>query len=419
METTDPKAKPNYDQYLSGCLVAMMKYAFPMMENIPTNDNDILLVIDMQHDFASLNPKGKLYVAEGSEIQGAVTQLIGHDRFEHVFASKDFHPPDHVSFGTFPPHCVQVHWKQEFTPNEVKGYFDESGSKPRPAYPTSIVTPMPFGRGGGRGGGGNTIVSTPGGGPPYINWGSYSRGAKFEPYVLDALNAKRSAGGSVRVFFKGFNKHHDSFGAIQYNDGGVALANRRTNDGALFPLQMHECLNTFTGAFDFGLGPDLDADPQPSDKTMELTHNLENCKHPSGFESMKDAIGKTLNPQAGAPPTNIFLCGLTMDYCVLDTALNVKAAFGYRVAVYIVVDATRPVFIAPPGPGYLLPPDRFAAMCKEGGVGLVKCGVPRTALPQPTSGGDPFRWRDAWTAGALVMAATAAAALSTLTPGPN
>jgi nicotinamidase/pyrazinamidase len=65
-----------------------------------------LLIIDFQNDFTS---GGALAVPEGDEIAEPVRRLAGE--FDHVFATRDWHPPDHASFetegGPWPVHCVQ------------------------------------------------------------------------------------------------------------------------------------------------------------------------------------------------------------------------------------------------------------------------------------------------------------------------
>jgi nicotinamidase/pyrazinamidase len=66
-----------------------------------------LLVIDFQNDFTP--PDGALAVAGGDEIGGPVRRLA--DSIGLVFATRDWHPPDHSSFaaqgGPWPVHCVQ------------------------------------------------------------------------------------------------------------------------------------------------------------------------------------------------------------------------------------------------------------------------------------------------------------------------
>jgi nicotinamidase/pyrazinamidase len=65
-----------------------------------------LLIIDFQNDFTS---GGALEVPGGDEIAEPVKRLA--PRFDHVFATRDWHPPDHASFetqgGPWPVHCVQ------------------------------------------------------------------------------------------------------------------------------------------------------------------------------------------------------------------------------------------------------------------------------------------------------------------------
>jgi nicotinamidase/pyrazinamidase len=65
-----------------------------------------LLIIDFQNDFTS---GGALAVPEGDEIAEPVQRLAQH--FDHVFATRDWHPSDHASFetegGPWPVHCVQ------------------------------------------------------------------------------------------------------------------------------------------------------------------------------------------------------------------------------------------------------------------------------------------------------------------------
>jgi nicotinamidase/pyrazinamidase len=74
-----------------------------------------LLIIDFQNDFTS---GGALEVSGGDEIAGPVKRLADH--FDLVFATRDWHPPDHASFetqgGPWPVHCVQGSRGAEFHP---------------------------------------------------------------------------------------------------------------------------------------------------------------------------------------------------------------------------------------------------------------------------------------------------------------
>lgn len=71
---------------------------------------DALLVVDVQRDFC---PGGALPVAAGDEVLPALNDWIEAARRAGatIVASRDWHPPDHVSFehrgGPWPPHCLQ------------------------------------------------------------------------------------------------------------------------------------------------------------------------------------------------------------------------------------------------------------------------------------------------------------------------
>src|SRR4051794_7643074 len=74
-----------------------------------------LLIIDFQNAFTS---GGALEVSGGDEIAEPVRRLAAE--FDHVFATRDWHPPDHASFetqgGPWPVHCVRGTRGAEFHP---------------------------------------------------------------------------------------------------------------------------------------------------------------------------------------------------------------------------------------------------------------------------------------------------------------
>lgn len=71
---------------------------------------DALLLVDVQNDFCE---GGALAVPGGDEVVSVLNRWITAARAKRVpiYASRDWHPPDHVSFkgrgGVWPPHCVQ------------------------------------------------------------------------------------------------------------------------------------------------------------------------------------------------------------------------------------------------------------------------------------------------------------------------
>lgn len=80
---------------------------------------DALLLIDVQNDFL---PGGSLEVPSGDEIIPVLNRYI--EVFSKaslpVYASRDWHPPDHSSFraqgGIWPPHCIAGSRGAEFSP---------------------------------------------------------------------------------------------------------------------------------------------------------------------------------------------------------------------------------------------------------------------------------------------------------------
>lgn len=87
-----------------------------------------LILVDVQNDFS---PGGALPVPQGDQIVPVINQLIPH--FEHVIATKDWHPAGHASFASvqgkqpgdvidlkgisqimWPDHCVQFSDGAEF-----------------------------------------------------------------------------------------------------------------------------------------------------------------------------------------------------------------------------------------------------------------------------------------------------------------
>ncbi len=71
--------------------------------------SDALLIVDVQNDFC---PGGALAVPEGDRVIPVLNRWIkaARARGARIYASRDWHPPDHVSFsqqgGPWPAHCV-------------------------------------------------------------------------------------------------------------------------------------------------------------------------------------------------------------------------------------------------------------------------------------------------------------------------
>jgi nicotinamidase/pyrazinamidase len=82
---------------------------------------DALVVVDVQNDFL---PGGALTVPGGDEIVPPLNCHLARfgERSLPVFATRDWHPPDHCSFrargGSWPPHCLMGTWGAAF-PNSL------------------------------------------------------------------------------------------------------------------------------------------------------------------------------------------------------------------------------------------------------------------------------------------------------------
>jgi len=80
-----------------------------MTAAISPRPGDALIVVDVQNDFL---PGGALAVPAGDEVVPVLNRYL--QRFQArglpVYATRDWHPPDHCSFrdqgGPWPPHCV-------------------------------------------------------------------------------------------------------------------------------------------------------------------------------------------------------------------------------------------------------------------------------------------------------------------------
>lgn len=81
--------------------------------------HDALIVVDVQRDFL---PGGALAVEDGDAVIPVLNRWIAEARRlgVPVVASRDRHPPNHVSFaergGPWPPHCIRNTPGAEFSP---------------------------------------------------------------------------------------------------------------------------------------------------------------------------------------------------------------------------------------------------------------------------------------------------------------
>lgn len=85
--------------------------------SIRLQTGDALIAVDVQNDFL---PGGSLAVPEGAAVVPALNRYLAafSARALPVFATRDWHPPNHCSFkaqgGMWPPHCVAATRGAEF-----------------------------------------------------------------------------------------------------------------------------------------------------------------------------------------------------------------------------------------------------------------------------------------------------------------
>lgn len=101
-----------------------------------------LLIVDVQNDFC---PGGTLAVPEGDKIIAPLNLLIEKCRESKmpVFATRDWHPPDHCSFvergGAWPVHCVRETRGAGFHPGlkidpSLDSIISKAGDREKDAY---------------------------------------------------------------------------------------------------------------------------------------------------------------------------------------------------------------------------------------------------------------------------------------------
>ncbi len=90
-----------------------------MRDPVELEASDALVLVDVQHDFL---PGGALPVPRGNEVVPHLNGYIAlfRSRGLPVFATRDWHPPDHCSFkaqgGIWPTHCVAATSGAQFHP---------------------------------------------------------------------------------------------------------------------------------------------------------------------------------------------------------------------------------------------------------------------------------------------------------------
>ncbi|OLQ15012.1 Pyrazinamidase/nicotinamidase [Symbiodinium microadriaticum] len=198
--------------------------------------------------------------------------------------------------------------------------------------------------------------------PPHCLQGS--QGSEFHPRIGAKLTqALRQVGPEqMLVAFKAFHEHIDSFGAFPYHDGG---------DGRL----------TKGAGCDHPLGKTLGCAKAPftgsvilkqSDLLVDGAVNIN--APPDVLSVLEDGVDRKMRTlyDAVKDKKRLFVCGLALDFCVMDTCLN---ALGSGVQeVYMVLDAARAAHIPGVGSfgsGFLSNPSEVVSKLNGAGVRVV------------------------------------------------
>ena len=297
----------------------------------PLGPDDALCVIDMQADFLPHDPErnphgGRFGVAEGLDIIDTIVKLVdmAADSGATVCATRDYHPIDHVCF-------------------------------------TSEGGPFPA----------HCVQGT--------------KGAKLSPPIAAALARAVRNYGPERVFvaFKGMHEDIDSFGGFPYMEGGEGRVPRRDGlDEKTSMCPMGCAMAPWTGAIvlknssiamataEGGNPDDIDMDAPPD--VLALMPDGRD----RGRKTMKAAL---------AGKKRVFVCGLALDFCVLDTCLNAKQC-GVE-SVHAVLDAARAAHIdgvGSHGSGFISDPQQVMSKIRDAGVNVATFWslIPKPAAPK-------------------------------------
>eukprot|EP00744_Colponema_vietnamica_P008191 GILI01011706.1.p1 GENE.GILI01011706.1~~GILI01011706.1.p1 ORF type:complete len:303 (-),score=45.51 GILI01011706.1:54-932(-) len=184
--------------------------------------------------------------------------------------------------------------------------------------------------------------------PPHCVQGSF--GSFLHTSIVDAVR-ERGKGNSL-VVFKGFCPDIDSLGATPYSDDSAEGRLAKNIKGMC-------CSSAWTGAFVLkcsNMENDVNAPPD----VMAVLNR----------KDIMDTIGR----KPGQERPDAFVCGLSFDLCVLDTALNAATNGVFR-NVYVIANATRamhmPEYGGSYGTGFLNDPKDMAEKIVATGVRLI------------------------------------------------
>ena len=277
----------------------------------PLGKGDALVIIDLQKDFVPgdvvTNPQGGRFgVAEGDHIVQPIVSLIS-------------------SVVTSGATCIAT---RDYHPHDHVSFMSEGGPFPE-----------------------HCVQGTP--------------GAQFMPPIAVALSAAHKARPTdVHIAFKAFHEDADSFGALPYFKGGESRLSLRSpgNASSSYCVGCAACpwtgsiivkQSAMAAAVRREESPDMDAPP-------DMLALCGDSSQERGSQTLEDRLRGC---------KRIFVCGLALDFCVLDTCLN--ARLGGFEHVVLLLDAARAAHIpgvGHHGTGFLSDPLSVVRQLRDAGV---------------------------------------------------
>ena len=398
-----------FDEWVSLVGAETVASLSPQGPLAPLDAKDALLVIDMQKDFvpadAVSNPDGgKFGVAEGAHIVAPIIDLI--DGFvaqgATVAATRDYHPIDHCSFSTqggpFPCHCVQGTEGSKFLPpigaaladgvrqagsdkvfvafKALHEHIDSFGALPCTPPPLCLVEAHD-GEEHARMAAARTAYD------PYRRrrccccsasaWTCDGRAvdALLLPYRRCHLVPAHVRSRSARLLCSPIPPDDKFYaGGTGRICRGPSLEPSSAPAGGFAPSPMGCSAAPWTGA----LVMKQSAYTLPKEGADASSVCVDMDAPPDALAAVEDGVPRGLaNLQTALRgKKRLFVCGLALDFCVLDTCLNARDC-GFE-EVFMVYDAARAAHIhgvGSHGSGFLTDPQEVVAKLRAAGVRLV------------------------------------------------
>jgi len=297
-------------------------------------EGSVLWVIDMQNDFLDLidtihlqKPSGTLTgpplanghigafaVTDGNQIVQKIVDFINvhGNKFKKIIFTRDFHPQNHCSFGSSDPAAINLISGHEgkFPQHCV---YDTFGADITPAIKKQIV---------------------------YEN----------DRFKWNRANAPLD---NIEILFKGHHSSADSYGAVPYELDDYLLQRQNKNrgisakPGEYTAVRTDACCtvagncNTLTG------GVKLNKDHYAKSNTDIVIGGDNTIDKETAFTNMVESypLDETIPDDKG----QVYVIGLAGEFCVKDTAINLKKYFTKQnkpdIKVNVIQDLTRYVFV--------------------------------------------------------------------------